>query len=117
MSEQFNVRLNYNNPQPSVLVYEKPAGTPVNLTTYTASCRIQSLDDTDAAITTLTSANGGLTLGGALGTITINWQAVVSGVSVIVSAPEVGNYKLVVTNASGIHDFVTSGTIVVEDKP
>ena len=117
MSEQFNVRLNHNHPQPSVLTYEKPAGTPVDLTNHTASCRITSLDDTDFSITTLTSANGGLTLGGALGTVTINWQASIAGVTVMSVTPEVGSYRLFVTNAGGVHDFVTSGTIVVEDKP
>ena len=117
MSEQLNIRLNHNHPQPTVLTYEKPAGTPVNLTNYTASCRITSLDDTDLAVTTLTAANGGLTLGGALGTVTINWQASISGTPIIDNTPEVGSYRLFVINPSGSNDFVTSGTIVVEDKP
>lgn len=117
MSEQFNIRLNHNHPQPTVLTYEKPAGTPVNLTSYTASCRITSLDDTDLSTTTLTAANGGLTLGGALGTVTINWQASISGTPIINGTPEVGSYRLFVINPSGSNDFVTSGTIVVEDKP
>lgn len=119
MSEQFNIRLNYTHPQPTVLTYEKPAGTPVNLTTHTATMRIISLDDTDLNIVSPTSANGGLTLGGALGTITINWQATLSGGSstLVNATPEVGSYRLYVTNASGINDFVTSGTIVVEDRP
>lgn len=117
MSEQLNIRLNHNHPQPTVLTYEKPAGTPVNLTSYTASCRITSLDDTDLSITTLTAANGGLTLGGALGTVTINWQATIGGNTVMSITPEVGSYKLFVVNPSGSNDFVTSGSIVVEDKP
>lgn len=111
MSEQLNVRLNYNHPQPSTLTYERPAGTAVNLTGYTASCRITSLDDTDLSITSLTTANSGLTLGGSAGTVTINWQ------TFIASLPEVGSYRLFVVNGSGGNDFVTSGTIVVEDKP
>lgn len=117
MSEQYNVRLNHNHPTPSVLTYEKPAGTPVNLTNHTAACRITSLDDTDLAVTTLTVANGGLTLGGVLGTVTINWQASISGTPIINNTPEVGSYKLYVINQTGGNDFVTSGTIVVEDKP
>jgi hypothetical protein len=111
MSEQYNIRLNYNYPQPSTVTYERPAGTAVNLTGYTAACKIVSLDDTDLGITTLTTANGGLTLGGVLGTITVNWH------TFIASIPEVGSWKLVVINGSGGNDFVTSGTVVVEDKP
>lgn len=111
MSEQLNVRLNYNYPQPSSLTYERPAGTAVNLTGYTGACKIISLDDTDLSITTLTTANGGLTLGGVAGTIAINWH------TFIAILPEVGSYKLYVINGSGGNDLVTTGTIVVEDKP
>lgn len=111
MSEQLDVRLNYNYPQPSTLTYERPAGTAVNLTNYTGALKVVSLDDTDAYATTLTTANGGLTLGGVAGTVTINWH------TFIASLPEVGRYSLHVINASGGNDMVTTGTIVVEDKP
>jgi len=50
-------------------------------------------------------------LGGVAGTILINWAPVIT------QMPEVGHYRVDVTTSTGTNRFVTSGTIMVEDKP
>ena len=111
MSQQLDVRQFYTRPQVGTLVFKDSTGTPVNLTSYTAELKVVSLDDTDTYATTLTTANGGLSLGTTNGLVTINWH------TFIASLPEVGRWILHVITPSGGNVFVTSGTIVVEDKP
>lgn len=111
MSQQLDVRQFFSRPQVSTLVFKNSAGTPVDLAGYTGELKVVSLDDTDSYATTLTTANGGLSLGTTNGLVTINWH------TFIAILPEVGRWILHVVTPSGGNVFVTSGTIVVEDKP
>jgi len=54
-----------------VFTWENSVGTPINLTGYTARMQIRSTIDAAVISATLTDANGGLTLGGAAGTISL----------------------------------------------
>jgi len=56
------------------LVYQDSTGTPVDLTTYTAILQVRK-NPSSPVILELSTANGGITLGGALGTITLNAAA------------------------------------------
>jgi hypothetical protein len=112
MSQQWNIRLNYNRPQVQTFVYK--AGSPeapVDLTNYTAEMRLTSLDDTDAAITPLTTSNGGISLGTTNGLVTINVPTAIN------SFPESGSHRFFLVTPTGGNVFVTSGTVIVEDKP
>ena len=61
-----------------VFTWKDSAGVVINLTGYTARCHVRRrLEDTDK-IMDLTTENGGITLGGVLGTITLNASATVT---------------------------------------
>lgn len=59
----------------NLLMTWKIDGTPVNLTNWTARLQARvDVEDTEVVLN-LTTENGGITLGGALGTITLNQNA------------------------------------------
>ena len=53
-------------------------GDLVDLTTYTGAMQVRRTIDSPDVLLTLTTENGGITLGGALGTITLNITSTVS---------------------------------------
>lgn len=57
------------------ITYENPAGTPVNLTGYTAAMQIRQQYSSDVADLTLTTANGGISITGATGKVVVNMTA------------------------------------------
>ena len=54
-----------------VITWKNSAGTPINLTSYTARMQVRERYDATTTLLSLTTENGGITLGGALGTITL----------------------------------------------
>ena len=54
-----------------VLTWKQSNGTPVNLTGYTARMQVRDHYASSSSVLTLTTENGGITLGGAAGTITL----------------------------------------------
>lgn len=58
-----------------VLTWKDSSDVPVNLTTYTARMQVRSIASSADVVLELTTANGRITLGGALGTITLNVPA------------------------------------------
>ena len=56
--------------------YENPAGTPVNLTGYTAALQIRTSPLAATAVLSLTSPSGGITITGATGLIACHATAV-----------------------------------------
>lgn len=58
-----------------VITYENTAGTPINLTGYTARMQLRASYTSAAAALSLTTENGRIVLGGALGTITLLVEA------------------------------------------
>ena len=93
-----------------VVTYNDSTGTPVNLTGYTASFEV-STDYNTTATLALTTSNGGVTLGGSAGTITIHATATQT---MIVA----GNYvaELVVTSGGGVQTSLLKGPFVVKPK-
>lgn len=55
--------------------YKDSTGTAINLTGYTAKMEVRTEPIADDAIVTLTTENGGITLGGAAGTIKVDITA------------------------------------------
>jgi phage tail sheath gpL-like len=62
-----------------VLVYTDSNNVPVNLTGYTAAMQLRQNYNSTTADLTLTTANGGITIVGATGTITITATATQTG--------------------------------------
>lgn len=57
------------------VTWKDNAGVPINLTGYTARMQVRSDYDASTAVLTLTTENGGITLGGSAGTIVITASA------------------------------------------
>lgn len=53
------------------ITYKDPSGNPINLTGYTAVMHVRESYQAPAAALTLDTTNGGITLGGAAGTIAL----------------------------------------------
>ncbi len=57
------------------VTYQNPNGTAINITGYTAALQLRSLPSDATAVLTLTTANGGITITGATGTVAITASA------------------------------------------
>lgn len=65
-----------------VITYKDSAGALVNLTSYTARMQVRLAVESTSFVLELTTSNGGITLGGALGTISLLVSAsVMSGLA------------------------------------
>lgn len=57
------------------MVWKGSTGAPVDLSGYTARMQMRPSVSSDTVLLNLTTENGGITLGGALGTITLHFTA------------------------------------------
>ena len=58
-----------------VITWRNSAGALINLTSFTARMQVRSDYQSSTVVLDLTTENGGITLGGAAGTITVNVSA------------------------------------------
>ena len=75
----YNTTIDQGSVWSVVLVYTDANNSPVNLTGYTAAMQLRQNYNSDTAALTLTTANGGITIVGATGTVTINATATQTG--------------------------------------
>jgi hypothetical protein len=83
--------------------------TPVNLTGYTARMHVRKTHASDTAVLTLTTENGGITLGGALGTIAILATATQTATITIKS----GVYDLELVSGGGTVTRLLEGSVTI----
>lgn len=62
-----------------VITWKNSNGTPIDLTNYTARLQVRSNYPSSTVLLNLTTENGGISLGGALGTITLAATATATG--------------------------------------
>lgn len=79
MAATYNVEINQGANWFFNITYEQPAGTPVNLTGYTAACQLRSLPQDPTAVLTLTTANGGITITANIGKVALSATAIQTG--------------------------------------
>jgi hypothetical protein len=91
-----------------ITAYDDAAGTiPTNLTGYTSEMQIRQLISDPTALVTLSTRNGGITLGGTAGTIQLNMSHTTTG---NISVPQ-GVYDLYLVNASGFVTRILEGIV------
>lgn len=104
--------LNLTLPQGSTwdvsLTYNDSAGSPVNLSNYTASMQVRNSYKSPTTILSLTNSSG-ITLGGSAGTISIDIPASVSQTV----AAEKYVYDLELTSSGGTVTRLVQGTFTV----
>ena len=67
----YNATIDQGSVWSVIFVYKDPSDNPINLTGYTAAMQLRQSYDSTAADLTLTTANGGIVIIGATGTVTV----------------------------------------------
>jgi len=90
------------------LLWEDASGNPINLTGYTADLDVKDVQGN--LVTTLTTSNGGITLGGSAGTIALSLSATQTSAL----GPGIYSYDLLLTSGSGIKTRLIEGSFTVQ---
>ena len=106
----YNTTIDQGSVWSVVLVYTDSNNSPVNLTGFTAAMQLRQNYNSDTAALTLTTANGGITIVGATGTITITATAVQTGAL----DPGFYVYDLELTSGSNISRLIQGQLTVAE---
>jgi hypothetical protein len=93
------------------VTYEQPAGTPVNITGYTAALQLRSLPQSATAVLSLTTGSG-ITITGAAGLVAVHATAVQTGAIVA------GDYyyDLEITSPQGIVTRLVQGQAILNPQ-
>jgi hypothetical protein len=67
----YNFTLDQGSTWTLQIVYKDSNGAPINLTGYTAEMQVRRKFDSDTAVLTLSTSNGGITIVGATGTLNL----------------------------------------------
>jgi hypothetical protein len=78
------------------ITWNNTAGQPINLTNYTARMQVRNDYDSSTALLTLTTENGGIALGGVLGTVVLAVSA--SSMALVASGSYVYDLELVLSD-------------------
>jgi len=92
-----------------VLTWKDEDEDPVNLTGYSARMQAREHQASTEPFIDLTTANGGITLGGSGGTITLSVAATITGAI----AADSGVYDLELESASGIVTRLLEGNVII----
>lgn len=94
-----------------VITWRDSNNNPINLTTYTARMQVRDHYSATTTALSLTTENGGITLGGALGTVTLLASATTTAALV----PDEYVYDLELINGSTVTRLI-EGTFVVSPE-
>jgi phage tail sheath gpL-like len=106
----YNTTIDQGSVWSVVLVYTDSNDAPVNLTGYTAAMQLRQNYNSEVADLTLTTANGGISIVGATGTITITATATQTGLL----DPGFYVYDLELTSGSNISRLIQGQLTVAE---
>jgi hypothetical protein len=93
------------------VTYENPAGTPVNITSYTAALQLRSLPESTTAVLSLATGSG-ITITGAAGLVAVQATAVQTG-NIIAGDYY---YDLEITSPQGVVTRLVQGQAVVNPQ-
>ena len=95
-----------------VLTYQDENASPIDLTGYTARMKIKNARTDTSALEELTTENGGITLGGAAGTIALLFTATATAAMTWTS----GVYDLELVSSGGVVTRLLQGTATVSPE-
>ena len=93
------------------VTYENPAGTPVNITSYTAALQLRSLPESTTAVLSLETGSG-ITITGAAGLVAV--QATAAQTGAIIAGDYY--YDLEITSPQGVVTRLVQGQAVVNPQ-
>ena len=93
------------------VTYENPAGTPVNITSYTAALQLRSLPESTTAVLSLTTGSG-ITITGSTGLVAVHATATQTGAIIA------GDYyyDLEITSPQGVVTRLVQGQAIVNPQ-
>jgi hypothetical protein len=91
------------------LIWKDSLGAPVNITSYTARMQVREKYASTTAALTLTTENGGITLGGAAGTVAVVGAASATALLTF----RRGVYDLELVSPGGVVTRLIEGTVTV----
>lgn len=93
------------------VTYENPAGTPVNITSYTAALQLRSLPESTTAVLSLATGSG-ITITGPSGLVAVHATAVQTGAIIA------GDYyyDLEITSPQGVVTRLVQGQAIVNPQ-
>lgn len=94
------------------LVWKAPAGTPIDLTGYTARMQVREKVTSTTPLLTLTTENGGIALGGAAGTIAVTAAATLTDDIAV----KRGVYDLELVSAGDVVTRLIEGCVTVSPE-
>ena len=94
------------------VTWEDSAGTPINLTGYTARMMVKKAPGQTAVISLTSASGGGLTLGGAAGTIAIAITATVT--AALTAGPY--KYDLELASGAGVVTRLLEGSFTIKPE-
>lgn len=95
-----------------VWYWENEDGTPVDLTTYTATIQARYNLTDSSPFLTLSTSNGGITLGGTAGSILVNMSS--AATATLTPGEGVWNLQMV---GGGISGALLQGIIIIQEMP
>lgn len=104
----YNIVCDQGSTLSRVITWKNSSGTPINLTSYTARMQVRDGYSATSSLLSLTTENGGITLGGALGTITL----VASATDTAALTPDQYVYDLEMITGSTVTRLL-QGTFIV----
>ena len=96
-----------------VATWKDSGGTAINLTGYTARMNVRETYSSSSAFLTLTTENGGITLGGSAGTITLSASATTTAA---LTAPFSGVYDLELVSGGGVVTRLLEGVATISPE-
>ena len=87
-------------------------GDPVDLTNYTARMQIRSTKESSAVMSSLTTENGGISLGGSAGTISLSLTA--SATSLLIG--QSGVYDIELVSGEGVVYRLLEGVVTLSNE-
>ena len=95
-----------------ILTWKSEDEDPIDLTGYAARMMLRDGIDASAPFLTLTTENGSITLGGALGTITL----AITTAATAALTQDGGNYDLELVSGSGTVSRLLQGSVIISKE-
>jgi hypothetical protein len=94
------------------LLWKDSAGTPIDLSGYTARMQVRRKVDSPTTLLSLTTENGGIALGGITGTIAVVAQATATDDI----SEKIGVYDLELVDGSGVVTRLVEGCVTISPE-
>ena len=93
-------------------IWKDPSNNPINLAGYTARMMVRTAIDAATPFITLTTENGGITLGGSAGTVVLTMTAVQTAAI----TETIGVYDLELVATGGVVTRFLQGTVTISKE-